>query len=64
MSPENNLQIEMAARGCVSGTLEEWPALNIALVKFGLELPKETPASELKDLCSKIYTGELRWVRE
>ena len=45
------LQIEMAAKGCVSGTLKEWPMLAAALRKLGHELPPTTPAQELRDLC-------------
>lgn len=45
------LQIEMAAKGCVSGTLKEWPMLAAALRKLGHELPPTTPAQELRNLC-------------
>ncbi len=46
------IQVEMAARGCVSGTLEEWPHLARALKRLGHEdLPSTTWAGELRRLC-------------
>lgn len=48
------LQIEMAAAGCVSGTLAEWPHLKAALRRWGVQLPDSTTARELKRECLKL----------
>lgn len=54
------LQIEMAAKGCVSGTLREWPMLKRALAEQGYELPDITRADVLRDLSKAIYEKEQR----
>lgn len=55
------LQVEMAAKGCVSGTLSEWPMLSRALKELGHDLPPSTPAATLRALCSaRMSEGE--WV--
>jgi len=45
------LQIDAAARGCVSGTLEEWPHLDAALIKMLIFLHPETQAITLQRIC-------------
>jgi hypothetical protein len=45
------LQIQQAAKGCVSGTLAEWPYLKDALKVQGIFLPDSAPASELVKVC-------------
>jgi len=50
-SSDASLQVEMAAKGCVSGTLREWPMLARALKELGHDLPPSTPAATLRDLC-------------
>lgn len=47
-------QIEMAARGCVSGTLAEWPHLMGALRRAGVDLPAKTEAWRLRNLSRQI----------
>ncbi|GIW89713.1 MAG: hypothetical protein KatS3mg109_0145 [Pirellulaceae bacterium] len=43
------LQLEMAARGCVSGTSDDWPDLVRAIEKLrGSPLPCRLPAAWLK----------------
>lgn len=51
------LQIEMAAKGCVSGTLDEWPHLKSALRKRGIHLDGSTQSVEIKRIC-------LKWINE
>lgn len=48
------VQIDAAARGCVSGTLTEWPHLKHALRNAGKHLPDNTPASELRRICAEL----------
>lgn len=48
------MQIEMAANGCVSGTLSEWPHLKHALRKRGIDMPCTATAQEMRDVC-KFY---------
>lgn len=50
------LQVEMAAKGCVSGTLREWPMLARALRELGHNLPPSTPAATLRALCRAAYS--------
>lgn len=54
MTVHDYLQIEMAAAGCVSGTLSEWPHLNNALKRVGIELPSNTEAWGLRNLCQQL----------
>ena len=45
------LQIEMAAMGCVSGTLAEWPHLRSALRKRGISMLNTATADEMRAVC-------------
>jgi len=54
LSEHDRLQIDQAARGCISGTLEEWPDLNNALRLCGYYRDPETCAIDLGELCRKI----------
>lgn len=54
MNGHDWLQIEQAANGCVSGTLKEWPYLNIALRKQGRYLDQEADASHMRWSCQEI----------
>ena len=45
------LQITEAARGCISGTLAEWPHLKHALRKRGIKLPNTAAAPQLNVVC-------------
>lgn len=49
-----NIQIGLAAMGCISGTLAEWPHLKTALRAKGYNLPDTMPAIELVNLCRDI----------
>ena len=51
---EEMMQIEMAAKGCVSGTLSEWPHLKHALRKRGIDMLNTATAQEMRDVC-KFY---------
>ena len=43
-----DIHFEMAARGCVSGTLAEWPMLGLALRKAGYPATTETTALQAR----------------
>lgn len=43
------LAVEMASRGCVSGTLGEWPLLMAAFNKAGLETWTQAPALVMRN---------------
>ncbi len=48
MTDRDQLQLDQAARGCVSGTLAEWPLLQAALVRCGVNLPATAQAREMQ----------------
>lgn len=54
LNDHDRLQIEMAAQGCVSGTLAEWPHLMGALRRAGFDLPAKTEAWRLRGLSRQI----------
>lgn len=54
MTQHDRDQIEMAAAGCVSGSLADWPLLAGALRRLGLDLPGSTEAWRLRNLCEVI----------
>ena len=45
------IQIEMAAKGCVSGTLAEWPHLKSALRKRGIQMLDTANTQEMRAVC-------------
>ena len=45
------MQIEMAAQGCVSGTLAEWPHLKHALRKRGVKMLDTANAEDMRRVC-------------
>ena len=47
MTDRDHLQLDQAARGCVSGTLAEWPLLQAALKRCGVNLPATAARSEM-----------------
>ena len=53
---KSDLHIEMAAKGCVSGTLSEWPMLRRSLRENGLHLDETTDAITLRKICSLIVS--------
>jgi hypothetical protein len=55
---QRQIQIEMAAIGCVSGTLAEWPHLLSALRKYGKRVNKSTSALRAKELSRQICESE------
>lgn len=49
------VQIEQAAGGCISGRLEEWPHLIVALRKLGKFLDPETACNpRVRELCKLL----------
>lgn len=54
------MAIDMAACGCISGTLKEWPYLMFAFINFGMFPEKykyvfmDMPAHLIKKQCSNI----------
>jgi len=48
------LQIEMASKGCVSGTLEEWPRLRKILNDLGLDSRGDMRSGDVQDICRNI----------
>lgn len=53
------LQIEQAAKGCISGSLDEWPHLDKALKTLGYDLPSWTHYIILRQICIRIMKHEL-----
>lgn len=45
----------MAASGCISGELKEWPALIRAMDYFGFKVSRRISVLIVKDLCSLIH---------
>lgn len=64
MTDHDWIQIEQAAKGCVSGTLDEWPHLKGALRRCGVHLPKETTATALRIVCGQIVRTTKREITE
>ncbi len=52
------LALEAAANGQVSGTLEEWPVLELAFKAHGFFLPRNTRALELTRISRKVLALE------
>ena len=48
MTDRDQLQLDQAARGCVSGTLAEWPLLQAALARCGMKMPTTARAREMQ----------------
>lgn len=48
------LPIRQAALGYISGTLEEWPALDKELRKHGIALPLSTRSDACRKACLRI----------
>lgn len=44
------LQVDLAARGCVSGRLHEWPHLAAAFKRAGLEAQPSTGSFAVRDI--------------
>jgi len=54
MNPSDFMQIDQAARGAISNTLEEWPMLRGALNRHGLYLHPSTDSWTLTTICKMI----------
>jgi hypothetical protein len=54
LTPHRKLQIEMAAKGCISGRLTEWPHLYRALESLGYPVTVDVLALEAKEWCCEI----------
>jgi hypothetical protein len=48
------LQVDMAARGCISGRLHEWPHLSAAFKRAGLEAQPSTGSFAVRDISRLI----------
>lgn len=48
MTDRDFLQLDQAAWGCISGTLAEWPLLQAALARHGINLPATARAREMQ----------------
>ena len=51
-------QVEMAARGMLSGTLKEWPMLYTALDYFGVKVSRRHRALYVRKICELVYDEE------
>lgn len=49
------LQINMAAKGCVSGNLAEWPHLKAAFDRAGIHTYLGMPDSTMRDFAKMLY---------
>ena len=56
------IQIEMAAKGCISGTGAEWPHLLHALRHYGERAHKEMGALTLRTAARRVCTKQ-GWLR-
>jgi len=56
LDAEDWLQVEMASRGCVSGTLNEWTKLRRAMLAAGLEAWPTMPSSAMRDVCRLLMS--------
>jgi len=48
------LQLQMAAKGAVSGKAAEWPVLKRALIDAGYDVDDDTPALELRRMAREV----------
>lgn len=48
------LHLEMAAKGCISGTLSEWPELKEALRRHGVTLDGGIAAIDVANACRHL----------
>ncbi len=62
ISDHNLLQIDQAAIGCISGTLNEWPELDHALKKYNITLPHDTIAITLQRICQLLLKN--KWQKD
>lgn len=60
LSEYERIAVEMAGIGCISGTLNEWPFLLVALRKLGYEVTRDTTSTEAKKICRKLI-GLDKW---
>lgn len=54
LSSSDMAQIRLAANGLISGTLREWPLLDIALKKAGINLHGSATRSEIIPICEDL----------
>ncbi len=52
-----DINIQMAARGCISGRLKEWPVLIYELKKYNYSIDPETSCLEVVKICREIVNG-------
>lgn len=55
LSEKDWIQIEMVAKGCVSGTLVEWPRLRLAFDRLGLDSRGNMVSGKIRDICGEIW---------
>lgn len=60
LSDHDLLQVEMAARGCISGQLREWPDLQTALRRAGYSLADSTHAYQIKTICRRLFEEHVK----
>ena len=58
MTEHQRLQVKMAANGCISGTLDEWPNLFVTMKNLGADVKGSTTAYEAKLLCQQLLMNE------
>lgn len=54
LSDDDLLQIEMAAKGCISGALVEWPRLRLAFDRLGLDSSGDMRSEDVREICRGI----------
>lgn len=60
LSEHLRMQVKIAAQGCISGTLGEWPHLRHALKLLGHDMPKDTICNPtVRELCKKLAAMSL-----
>lgn len=51
LTEQDRLQVDMAARGCVSGRLYEWPHLGAAFERAGITRNPAMASDVMRDVC-------------
>jgi hypothetical protein len=54
LTPNDQMHLEMAAKGCVSGTLREWPLLRRAFVAAGVVPDENWTTAKMREMAQGV----------